>query len=62
MLDPGSTNQLNDYLMNLTDGVYTVRFVNEGSQPVTIHWVLKIARLDWEKIINNGVVRPLHLP
>ena len=36
VLDPGSTNQLNDYLMNLTDGVYTVRFVNEGSQPVTI--------------------------
>jgi len=28
---------------------------NESSQPVTIDWVLKIANLDWEKIIDNGV-------
>jgi hypothetical protein len=55
VLDPGSTIRLNDHLMNLNDGVYTLRFVNEGSQPVTINWVLKIARLDWEKIVNNGV-------
>ena len=55
VLDPGSTNRLNNYLMKLNDGVYTIRFVNEGSQPVAIDWVLKIARLDWEKILNNGV-------
>jgi Bacterial pre-peptidase C-terminal domain len=55
VLDRGSTNRLNNYLMNLDDGVYTIRFVNESSQPVAIDWVLKIARLDWEKILNNGV-------
>ena len=55
VLDTGSTNRLNNYLMNLNDGVYTIRFVNESSKPVTIDWMLKIARLDWEKILNNGV-------
>ena len=55
VLDPGSTNSLNNYVMNLNDGVYTIRFVNEGSKPVSIDWVLEITRLDWEKILNNGV-------
>ena len=41
--------------MQLNDGVYTIRFVNESSQPVTIDWLLKIANLDWEKIVDNGV-------
>jgi hypothetical protein len=29
--------------------------VNKSSQPVMIHWILKIAQLDWEKILNNGI-------
>ena len=55
VLDPGSTGALNNYIMNLNDGVYSLRFVNLGSQPVTINWQLRIAGLDWEKIIDNGV-------
>ena len=55
VLDPGSTGALNNYIMNLNDGVYSIRFVNLGSQPVTINWQLRIAGLDWEKIIDNGV-------
>jgi hypothetical protein len=55
VLDPGSTNRLNNYLMNLDAGTYTIRFVNESSKPVAIDWLLKIAQLDWEKILSNGV-------
>ena len=55
ILDPGSTHQLNDYFMDLSDGVYGLRFINVGSQPVSVHWALKIAKLDWEKIVDNGV-------
>ena len=55
VLDPSSTSGLNNYIMNLNDGVYTLRFVNESSKPVAIHWLLNIGRLDWEKIVNNGV-------
>ncbi len=55
VLDPGTTAPLSNYIMNLNDGVQTLRFVNESSQSVTIDWLLKIANLDWEKIIDNGV-------
>ena len=55
VLDPGTTAPLSNYIMSLNDGVQTLRFVNEGSGPVTIDWLLTIAKLDWEKIIDNGV-------
>lgn len=55
VLDPGTTAPLSNYIMNLNDGVQTLRFVNEGSGSVTIDWLLTIAKLDWEKIIDNGV-------
>ena len=55
VLDPGTTAPLNNYIMSLNDGVQTLRFVNESSQPVTIDWLIKIANLDWDKIIDNGV-------
>ncbi|MFI5455036.1 MAG: DVUA0089 family protein [Isosphaerales bacterium] len=55
VLDPGTTHQLNTYLMDLGDGVYGLRFINTGSQPAVVHWKLKIASLDWEKIVYNGV-------
>jgi hypothetical protein len=55
VLDPGTTSRLNDYLMNLDAGSYTIRFVNEGTQPAVINWVLTIAQLDWEKILSNGL-------
>ncbi len=55
VLEPGSDHQLNDYLMNLNAGVYTLRFANLGSSPVRVDWLLKIANLDWEKIVDNGV-------
>jgi len=55
VLDPGTTHPLNNYLMDLGDGVYGLRFINTGSQPAVVHWVLKIASLDWEKIVDNGV-------
>jgi len=54
-LEPGTTHQLNNDLMDLGDGVYGLRFINNGSQPVVVRWALKIASLDWEKIVDNGV-------
>ncbi len=55
VLDPGSQHPLNNYLLPLDDGVYTLRFSNVGPQSVAINWVLKVQNLDWEKIVNNGV-------
>ncbi len=55
VLDTGSTNGLNNYLMSLSAGVYELKFTNVGSQPADVHWLLKIESLDWEKIFDNGV-------
>ena len=55
VLASGSSNQLNHYVRELSDGVYTLRFINDGAGPVAISWVLNVASLDWEKIIGNGV-------
>ena len=55
VLDAGSTNGLNNYLMTLSAGVYELRLTNVGSQQAEVQWLLKIASLDWEKIIDNGV-------
>ena len=55
VLDSGSSNQLNHYVRELSDGVYTLRFINDGAGPVAISWLLNVASLDWEKIIGNGV-------
>jgi methionine-rich copper-binding protein CopC len=55
VLDAGSTNGLNNYLMTLAAGVYELRLTNVGSQQAEVHWLMKIASLDWEKIVDNGV-------
>jgi hypothetical protein len=55
VLDDSSANRLNNYLMNLDDRTYTLRFINMSSQSVEIDWVLRISRLDWEKLLSNGV-------
>jgi len=55
ILEPGTGHQLNNYLMDLGDGVYGLRFINSGSQPAVVQWALKISSLDWEKIVDNGV-------
>jgi hypothetical protein len=55
VLEPGTSHQLNDYLMYLGSGVYGLRFINVGSAPVVVHWALKTGSLDWEKIVDNGV-------
>ena len=55
IVDAGSTNGLNNYFMNLSAGVYELRFTNVGSQQASVRWLLKIQSLDWEKIIDNGV-------
>jgi hypothetical protein len=55
VLDPGSTVQLNNYPTYLNSGVYGLRFINVGSQPAQVDWLLKISSLDWEKILDNGV-------
>jgi Bacterial pre-peptidase C-terminal domain len=56
ILDPGNARALNDYVMQLNDGVYTVRFVNVNQQQsTTLTWQFKIEALDWEKVLNNGV-------
>jgi hypothetical protein len=54
-LDAGSTARVNNYLMQLAPGVYQIRFVNVGAQGAHLSWRLKIASLDWEKILANGV-------
>ena len=55
ILDTGNSKALNDYVMQLNDGVYTFRFVNVGPQSAALHWQFKIEILDWEKVLNNGV-------
>ena len=55
VLDGGTSSSLNNYLMQLNDGVYTLRFINAGPQTATFDWLLKIAALDWEKVLNNGI-------
>jgi hypothetical protein len=55
VLDTGSTNYLNNYLMTLPSGVYELKMVNVGPDPALVHWLLKIESLDWEKILDNGV-------
>ena len=55
VLDLGTTRPLNEYLMQLNAGAYTLRFENLGSHAVAVDWLLKIASLDFEKIVGNGV-------
>ena len=55
ILEPATTLPLNNYYMFLNDGVYQLKFMNAGSQPADVQWALKIASLDWEKIVDNGV-------
>jgi hypothetical protein len=55
VLDTGSTNYLNNYLMTLGTGAYELRMTDVGLQPALVHWSLTIESLDWEKIIDNGV-------
>ena len=55
ILDSGSKNQFNNYLMQLGNGVYTLRFVNVSPESVALKWLLQVEFLDWEKIENNGV-------
>jgi len=50
VLDP-----FNSYLMLLDPGVYELKIGNVGLQPTVVHWALEIERLDWEKIVDNGV-------
>jgi hypothetical protein len=55
VLDSGANPGLNTYVMSLNVGVYGLRLINLGSQPIHVDWVLKIASLDWDKIVDNGV-------
>jgi hypothetical protein len=55
VLAADNTQQLSTYIFRLTDGVYSLRFQNVGSKPLQVSWLLKIASLDWEKILDNGV-------
>ena len=55
ILDTGSTNPLNDYVMNLSAGVYELKLTNVGSQQAEVRSLLKIQSLDWEKVFYNGV-------
>jgi methionine-rich copper-binding protein CopC len=57
VLTADNSQQLSTYLFRLEDGVYTLRFQNVGSGPLEVNWVLKIASLDWEKILDNGVAQ-----
>jgi len=54
-LDAGSAQHINNYITSLVSGVYQIRFTNVGVQPAEFEWRLKIASVDWEKIIGNGI-------
>ena len=62
VLDPGSSNGLNNYLMNLNNGVYTIRFVNESSKPVSIEWVLKIRSSTGKRSSTTASGKPPRSP
>jgi hypothetical protein len=55
VLDGGTSSSLNNYVMQLNDGVYSLRFSNAGPQTAIFNWQFKIATLDWEKVLNNGI-------
>ena len=46
---------LNNSLMNLTTGTYTLNLTDKGSQPALVLWTLNPISLDYEKILQNGV-------
>jgi hypothetical protein len=55
LVDTGSLTQLSFSYVYLDPGVYDLRMIAEGSQPVTVQWTFKPLALDYEKIIDNGV-------
>ena len=61
LVTSNNSQQLSTYLFQLQTGVYSLRFENVGSQPLEVSWLLKIASLDWEKILDNGVAQARRL-
>jgi hypothetical protein len=54
-LDNGSGQHVNNYIMKLASGIYQIAFADVGAQPAQFQWRMKIASVDWEKVIANGV-------
>ncbi len=57
VLASDDTERLSTHLIQLNAGVYSLRLHNVGSEPMQVSWLLKIASLDWEKILDNGVAQ-----
>jgi hypothetical protein len=54
-LNAGTTTRISNSIMRLASGVYGIRFADVSAQPAEFQWQLKIASVDWEKIVYNGV-------
>ena len=50
-----STGPYNSATMPLEAGVYLVTFLNVGTQPAVGQWTFKLASIDHESIVDNGV-------
>jgi hypothetical protein len=57
VLDAPDLMGLNNSLMDLGVGVYTMRMTAGGAQPAMLQWTLSPVALDYEKIIENGVLQ-----
>src|SRR5271157_4138742 len=55
VIDPASTGPSNTYEMPLEAGVYLVSFRTVGAQPAVGQWTFKVASIDYESIVDNGV-------
>src|SRR5271157_2437017 len=55
VIDKASTGPSNTYEMPLEAGVYMVSFRTVGTQPAVGQWTFKVASIDYESIVDNGV-------
>ena len=54
-LDLDADTPVRDYVLNLREGVYLFVMTAQGSEAAQVRWVLKVAAVDAESLINNGV-------
>src|SRR5262249_8192340 len=55
VLDPGSSQPINNYYIDMTPGVYWVQLTDVGSQPMQVWWTFRFISANPESIVGNGV-------
>jgi methionine-rich copper-binding protein CopC len=55
--DGGAPGQANWVHINLTPGVYYMKLVATGSQPVDVDWVLQMQSGGWDSPLGNGLAQ-----